>query len=122
MSNKRNSVRDRRNCFERWRRTDELGRIVLDCHICNGKYGVILPAKEDWEAEHCIPRAWDGTDIRPAHPHCHKEKTRTDVTAIAKGKRVTDRHFGIRRAGGTMPGSKRSKWKKRMDGTVEERS
>jgi hypothetical protein len=100
MTRRRDSVKDRRECFDKWKRTDHLGRVVLDCHLCNGKYGVILPAKESWEADHVTPHAWDGTDIRPAHPHCHGEKTKLDVTAIAKGKRIRDRHFGIKRPKG----------------------
>lgn len=91
-------VRDRRTCFDTWKRTDALGRTVLDCHICGG---VILPATERWEAEHVTPKAWDGKDIRPAHVHCHREKTsKQDIPAIAKGKRIKDRHFGIKRSKG----------------------
>ena len=122
MTRRRDSVKARRICFDTHKRTDALGRVVLDCHICDGKYGVILPGRMDWEAEHVIPHAWDGKDIRPAHVFCHKEKTKGDVTAIAKSKRVRDRQYGIKRSGGTMPGSKRSKWKKKMSGEVERRS
>lgn len=111
----RNSVRDRRECFDRNKRTDHLGRIVLDCWICGG---VIHPAMENWECEHPTPHALGGKETLPAHPHCHKPKTAKDITAIAKGKRVKDRTFGIKQTAGTMPGGRKSKWKKKMSGEV----
>ena len=95
---RRNSVRDRRECFERCRRTDHLGRIVLDCWICNG---VILPAQEDWDCEHPTPVAFDGKGTLPAHPKCHDRKTyEKDIPEIAKGKRVRDQTFGVKRRKG----------------------
>jgi len=49
---------------------------------------------------------------------CHDEKTRKhDVPLIAKTKRIQDRHNGIRKPS-RFPGSRDSKFKKRMDGTV----
>lgn len=45
---------------------------------------------------------------------CHKGKTRGDVARIAKAKRQERGRLGIRKA----PAFK-SKWRKRMDGTVE---
>ncbi|MGQ3671836.1 HNH endonuclease [Xanthobacter sp. TB0136] len=52
---------------------------------------------------------------------CHGEKTfKKDVPTIAKAKRIRDRNIGIkRRKGPPMPGSKASKWKHKMDGSVE---
>jgi hypothetical protein len=40
---------------------------------------------------------------------------------IAKVKRVHQKHIGATRPKGTMPGSKNSKWKRKMDGTVVRR-
>ena len=116
----RNSEKDRRECYIRCRQTDHLGRTILVCHICRGL--PILPAQEDWECDHVTPRAHGGVGTLPAHVHCHREKTsKTDIPAIAKGKRVRDRTYGIKRAGASMPGSRRSGWKKKMDGTWERR-
>jgi hypothetical protein len=98
MTAVRNSVRDRRECFEANRQTHPLtGRTVLQCHICKGW---IEPAREDWIAEHPTPHANGGTLTLPAHPACHTGKTATDVREIAKGKRTSDRHFNIRRRKG----------------------
>jgi 5-methylcytosine-specific restriction endonuclease McrA len=53
--------------------------------------------------------------------NCHGEKTATeDVPRIATAKRQERKHIGIRKPA-TMPGSRNSRWKKRMDGTVERR-
>ena len=109
---RRDSVRDRRECFDRCKRTDEHGRIVLDCHICGGP---ILPAQEKWECEHVIPHHFGGVGTLPAHPHCHKPKTAKDVSDIAKGKRVRDKTFGIQRSKGSF---RNSRFRKKIDGTV----
>jgi hypothetical protein len=82
----------------------------------------IDPVRERWDAEHTSPHANGGTDVRPAHVACHRIKTSTqDVPAIAKGKRVRDRHFGITQSASIMPGSRRSRWKKKINGEVVER-
>lgn len=117
---RRDSVRDRRECFDRCRRADHLGRIVLDCHLCDGP--PIQPASEEWECDHVTPFAHGGVRTLPAHPRCHRKKTsEVDIPAIAKGKRVRDRTFGIKKTAGTMPGSRGSKWKKKMSGEVVRR-
>lgn len=64
------------------------------CHICEGKIGV----GEAWEIEHVIPYALTHDDsdgnLRPAHVKCHRSKTDTDVTAIAKVYRIAAKHDG----------------------------
>lgn len=53
---------------------------------------------------------------------CHHEKTAgSDIPAIAKAKRIQDRERGIRKKS-TFPGSRDSKFRKRMNGTVERRT
>lgn len=87
----------RKAVFLAHKRNDENGRIFLICHICKCK---IDPATEGWEASHLIPHAWGGTDGAPAHVKCHKRQTaEVDIPAIAKSKRISDKHFGIRRKG-----------------------
>ncbi len=92
------------------------------CHICQGKIAV----GEAWQVEHVIPLALggddDGDNLQPAHTKCHRAKTSLDVTQIARAKRLHERHTGARIRKGTMPGSRASKFKRRMDGTVEIRS
>ena len=54
---------------------------------------------------------------------CHRAKTtRSDVPRIAKAKRQEAKSKGTQRLGAPIPGSKRSGWRKRLNGTVERRS
>jgi hypothetical protein len=49
---------------------------------------------------------------------CHGVKTqKIDVPMIAKAKRVADKHLGIRKPS-RFPGSRDSRWKKKMNGEV----
>lgn len=51
-------------------------------------------------------------------PKCHGFKTRTrDIPIAAKTLRQQDKAAGIRKRS-TMPGSRKSKFKRKMDGTV----
>lgn len=85
MSRKTHSRKDRARIFA-----------VNDglCHLCAGKIGV----GEAWEVEHVIPYALTQDDsdgnLRPAHKKCHRTKTDTDVTAIAKVVRMEAKHNG----------------------------
>lgn len=91
------------------------------CHICGGK----ITVGEAWHVEHVVPLALGGDDEeanwRPAHSKCHKGKTKTDVTAVAKAKRREASHHGIRTTRAPLPFGRQSKWKKKMDGTVVKR-
>lgn len=51
---------------------------------------------------------------------CHGRKTgEQDIPTIAKSNRQRANHLGLKvKRGPPMPGSKRSRWKKKMDGTV----
>lgn len=98
MSDKRpSSTKVRRECFDKHKFADELGKLWLKCHLCDV---VFDPIRTRWEAEHTSPHAFGGDDIRPAHYECHKVKTATDLGTIAKAKRVRDKHFNIKRAKG----------------------
>lgn len=90
------------------------------CHICGEK---IDGTRERWDADHVIPLEISGDDsddnLRPAHERCHRAKTsKEDVPTIAKCKRVAAKHNGSHKPKGTLPGSKGSKWKRKVDGTV----
>lgn len=90
------------------------------CHLCGGRIGV----GEAWDADHVIALELGGDDdmsnLRPAHVKCHKAKG--DHTLIAKAKRVEAKHTGtFRRTNTPVPGSRSSRWKKRLDGTVIDR-
>lgn len=92
------------------------------CHLCGEAIDGI---REAWEAEHIVPYALTRDDsdenIAPAHVRCHAEKTPDDVAKIAKAKRVNRKHTGAHRPKSTLPGSKGSKWKRRIDGTTVRR-
>lgn len=52
---------------------------------------------------------------------CHKAKTAGDGADIAKSKRIRDKRIKALVSKRPMPGSRRSKFKKKMDGTVVDR-
>lgn len=90
------------------------------CHICGE---VIDLATEKMEIEHQVPSALGGkedfSNLQPAHVHCHSAKTKTDVTRIAKAKRVERKHNGtFRPPRHIMAGSKASKYRKCLNGKV----
>lgn len=94
------------------------------CHLCGDK---IDGVSERWEIEHVVPLAMGGDEdrgsknLQPAHIACHAAKTLLDVTAIAKAKRVEAKHNGALRNRSIIPGSRRSAFKKKLDGTVVRR-
>jgi 5-methylcytosine-specific restriction enzyme A len=93
------------------------------CHLCGGK---IDGTREAWDLEHLIPLALDGADdetnTAPAHTACHKAKTAEDAGRIAKANRVRAKHNGAKKSTfNRLPGSKGSRFKKRIDGTVVRR-
>ena len=55
-------------------------------------------------------------------PRCHRFKTSThDIPRAAKTVRQRDKHSGVVSARSPLPGSRKSKWKRKMDGSVERR-
>lgn len=72
------------------------------------------------EYDHATPCGLDGEPTLEncvvLCARCHRMKTsKLDVPAIAKGKRIEKKRAGIK-SGRPMPGSKRSGWKKPMNG------
>ena len=65
------------------------------CCICGGKI-----SGKAWHDDHQRALALGGSnDISnrgPSHIICHKEKTKQDVTMIAKAKRNEAKHFGAK--------------------------
>ncbi len=100
------------------------GRIV--CEGC----GLVL-GKRPYHIDHTTPDALAIDKSEPLTAEdgkllgwecCHKPKTAIDQGNIAKAKRRERKiTLGIRQARNVMPGSKASRFKKRMDGTVEVR-
>jgi 5-methylcytosine-specific restriction endonuclease McrA len=87
------------------------------CHICGLK---IDGGKEKWHVEHKNAHGISGDDsdanLAPAHVSCHAVKTKADIKAIAKAKRMEQRAVGINRQ---SRGGFRS-WRK-FDGTIVKR-
>lgn len=88
------------------------------CHLC----GQRIKPGERWDVEHPIPLAMGGADdesnMAPAHAKCHAPKTAQDAGDIARAKRREIVHLGARISRNPMPGSKLSKWKRKMNGEV----
>lgn len=93
------------------------------CCICGGKIDAI---REKWIDEHVNPLWRDGDndlDNRaPAHVKCARAKTDQEATERAKGRRVSEKHYGAKRSKRPMPGSRASGWKRKMDGTIVKRT
>ena len=92
------------------------------CHICQTK----IHTGEAWQADHVLPLALGGEDdegnMVPVHECCHRKKTKTDIGRIRKADRQRANHLGVKRKRARpIPGSKNTRWKKKLDGTVVER-
>lgn len=92
------------------------------CAMCGGK---IDGVRERWVLEHWRPLSLGGADdesnMAPVHEACALEKTygkSGDIAKAAKAKRVKSKHLGIKKSKNPLPGSKGSKFKKKMDGSV----
>jgi 5-methylcytosine-specific restriction protein A len=88
------------------------------CHLC----GLRIQVGEKWEVEHRRALALGGEDddanLSPAHVNCHAEKTKADAKSWSKAKRMKSKFIDRPQSRNPMPGSRASKWKKRMDGSV----
>ena len=98
-----------------WKRSD--GR----CGWCGRK---IFPG-DGPEYDHIIADEHGGdnslTNCQVLCINCHKPKTRADMKVTVRGRKARARHAGADKPSRPMPGSRDSKWKKRVDGTVVER-
>ena len=94
------------------------------CHMCKTK---VVPGQE-WDVSHEIPLEAGGSDDANnwlvAHRTCHREHTsKVDMPLIAKVKRQRAKHLGAKTPSKSpMPGSRKSLWKRKMDGTVVRRN
>ena len=76
---------------------------------------------EKWEVEHKLALSLGGehreSNMAPALVAPHKVKTAADRRMKATNDRVRKRHLGLCKPS-RMPGSRNSKWKKKLDGSV----
>ena len=108
--------RNMRREFPKPVKREALRRAAGNCEECGALHGV------KFHFDHAIA---DGLGGEPTLENCavlchvcHNDKTRNhDVPRIAKMKRVRDLHQGIRKTS-RFPGSKSSRFKKKINGEV----
>lgn len=88
------------------------------CQLC----GMKIAAGAGFDVDHITPLELGGEDDTPnfqvvCRP-CHRIKTAQDVTAIRKAQRREARQIGARVSRNPLPGGRKSKWRKRLDGSV----
>jgi|SRR6516225_10567205 len=89
------------------------------CNICDLE---VTPGAA-WDESHLgIPKALQGHVVGIAHRYCNRLHGAKVVTPmVAKTKRQRRKHLGISAPGlghNPLPGGRRSKWKKKLNGTV----
>ncbi len=88
------------------------------CHISKRK---IRPGDE-WDCDHVLALANGGenreSNLAPALRTEHRKKTAEDVAKKAKAARVRKKHLGLHKTRNPLPGSKTSRLKRKLDGTV----
>ena len=93
------------------------------CTSCSQK----IDAGKAWDIDHILPVALGGTNdsknLQILCKPCHRSKTsQSDIPSIAKTKRLKARHLGARSPSTRpIPGSRRSPWKRKLDGSVVRR-
>ncbi len=110
-----------RNEFSRKVRAAVFARADGKCETCGAKLKV-----GEGEIDHILPCALGGDNsIENAElkcKACHREKTTKDVRGIRKADRVRDKHTNaVKPSSRPLPGGKKSKWKRKMNGEVVRR-
>jgi len=85
-----------------------------------------IMAGDKWQIDHKVALINGGqhreTNLQPVLDAPHKAKTAEDVKIKAKNDRVRKKHLGIKpKSKRSIPGSKDSRWKRKIDGTIERR-
>jgi hypothetical protein len=86
-----------------------------------------IDAGKAWDIDHILPLALGGTNepnnLQILCKPCHQSKTaKNDIPRIAKTKRLKAHHLGARSPSTRpIPGSRRSPWKRKLDGSVVRR-
>lgn len=95
------------------------------CCLCGLKIDGI---RDRWIIEHKRALELGGLDLSEnmgvAHQSCADEKTNGpngDHARAAKAKRAKRMALGLKKSKSPLPGSRSTKWKRKMDGTVERR-
>ena len=86
------------------------------CAGCCGLCGVEFGNADSIQFDHIVPLELGGADdaknIWPLHEACHREKTRSDIKAIAKARRIRKREAGLgpKKRGFSKPAGMRYDW------------
>lgn len=91
------------------------------CQITKRK----IRAGDAWAIDHVVPLADGGShcesNLVPVLEIAHRQKTGAENTERAKIRQVKAKHYGIKKTKAVIPGSKRSRWKRTLDGRTIER-
>lgn len=104
MTKTRNSQKARSTCLETHGKQDRVGTYLV-CHICGG---ILRPQLGDkWRADHIRRHAEGGTEsadnLWPICLPCdtgEDGKAARDTREVAKGKRISAKHFGLEKKRG----------------------
>lgn len=93
------------------------------CESCTAK---LFPGNVNYDFDHRVPDWLGGSpslmNIAVLCKNCHGEKTREDITTIAKVKRMKRSHLGVREPGrNVLPCGRASGESKKITGDVVER-
>jgi|SRR5580658_4143723 5-methylcytosine-specific restriction protein A len=90
--------------------------------VCQCGCGRKITAGEPWNLDHVIAVINGGRNVEsnlvPLLTEHHSIKTRADVQTKAKIARIKAAHLGVKAKGRPMPGSKASKFKRKINGQV----
>ena len=104
--------------FSRTTKVKAFDKACGKCEACGKK----LNAGDRIEYDHRIPdaigksNALDNCQVLCGP--CHKLKTAVDRKDIAKVERIRAKNIGAKSPRYTMPGSRKSRWKRKMNGEV----
>lgn len=107
--------------FSRKTRAQAFERCGGHCEGCGAKLKV-----GEAEYDHTLPDALGGDNslenCTVFCSVCHKPKTKQDIQRIRKADRVRDKHTNaVKPSSRPLPGGKKSKWKRKMNGEVVRR-
>lgn len=78
-------------------------------------------SNKPWELDHKIALINGGenreSNFHPLLVEHHREKTKTDVAEKAKTYKKRLKNYGVKKSRWSMPGSRASGWKRKMDGS-----
>ena len=80
---------------------------------------------EQWQIDHIVALCNGGRhaedNFAPVLTEAHKAKTQKDVAQKAKDARVRKKHLGLHKPRNPLPGGRNSRFRKKVDGSVETR-